>query len=427
MMENVLNWIYYICAMACMVMVGEWTYHWTTRDVRKWVVAAGIYVVGFLVGIVLFPDKLVYANLLFIAEIWAWSLICEEKLTVKIVRIVVLMIVVGIVESVMSTAVDIVLGGLISRNTNKIGCIWLAFIAFFLITRANWYQRLIVYLGSLSKGKRIVIICAIILGLAVAVFGSVVQEMLDNRNLTVFFRVLVVVDLIVVIGIIVWLIVESYQKKYYEEQNDIKAEYIQMQKEYYKSMYDKEQEMRRFRHDVANHMGVLSAFLEKGEIEAAKRHLGSLYQEFSQAGFKKIRVGNEILDTILSMMNQKAVENGVELKIKGEITGKNELDVYELCTILSNAISNAIEACQNMQGEKTVSVKLMKHNNSLCFVIENAATEDMYLAALKGETTKGDKMQHGYGVQNIRRAVERLNGSMEYRYADGKLELEINI
>ena len=49
----VMEWFYYILCMVCMVLVGEWTYHWTVRDWKKFVLAGVIYIAGFVHCIVL--------------------------------------------------------------------------------------------------------------------------------------------------------------------------------------------------------------------------------------------------------------------------------------------------------------------------------------------------------------------------------------
>ena len=226
-------------------------------------------------------------------------------------------------------------------------------------------------------------------------------------------------------GIVISLVVEGQQKKYYVEQNQLKEEYIRTQQDYYKMIYEKDKEMRSFRHDVANQIGLLQMLVEQGKMEEAKQQLIGISHDFHRATVQKIQVGNEMLDAILSMMNQKAVEKGVKLEISGELQNESRHNVYELCTIFTNAINNAIEACCKLDKEKKVQVKLVEHNQSLCCIFENPANEVMYQAVLEEKTTKEDAENHGHGVKNIRRAVERLEGEMEYRYEDGKIRLEI--
>lgn len=427
MMDMVLKCLYYISAMVCMVSVGEWTYHWTTRNGKKYLLAGGVYAIAFVLGIVLFPDAIIFEGIFFIAEVVVWSLICEGEYGNKIAKIIVQLFLIGLIESVMSIAMAFLTGDVFGEWANKLLSIICVFLFFYLITRQRWYRKAIAYLDSLSKWKCILIMCVVIFGTGIASMGNLLQGMLDNSRVILIFRLIVAIDLVAVIAVIVWLIIESHQKKYYLEQNSIKEELIRVQQDYYKTIYEKDREMRRFRHDVASQIGVLQLLLEKNEVDSAREQLNRICQDFSQATFQKVQVGDEMLDAVLSMMHQRALEKGINFNVVGEVQGQKECDVYELCTIFSNAISNAIEACQKLEGEKVISVKIREHNQTLCCIFENAATEDMYQAVLNGVTTKEDKDNHGYGIHNIRRAVERLNGSMEYRYKDGKLGLEIYI
>lgn len=427
MIDTVLNWMYYICAMVCMVSVGEWTFHWTTKDVRKHLLAGGIYVAGFILYVILFPELRFSSNIFYGIEILAWSLICEVKFRDKIGKIVTISFGVSVVESVVSVVIDIILGQTLGVAGSKLLRIILASLVLYILCRQKWYYEVIGYVGNLSKWKKVLILFVIILGTVVAAYGHAVNIILNNLEATVFFKFLITINLTTVMAVVIWLIIESHQKKYYLEQNHLKEEYIRMQQEYYKTIYEKDREMRSFRHDVANQIGLLQMLLERGEVNGAKAQLKSIHQDFSQAIFKKIQVGDQMLDAILSMMNQRALEKDVELQVEGDIKNQKNYDIYELCTIFSNAISNAVEACQSMQEKKRVLVKIIEHNHSMCFIFVNPATEEMYQAIIKEETTQKDKSIHGYGIRNIRHAVERLNGSMEYRYEDGKIELEICI
>ena len=229
------------------------------------------------------------------------------------------------------------------------------------------------------------------------------------------------------VGIVIWLVLESKQKKYYKEQSALKEEMIHIQQEYYKTIYEKNKEMRNFRHDVASQLGLLRVLLERGEVEKAKEQLEDIHNEFEQASFQKIYVGDEMLDAILSLMSQKAIEKGIRLEVLGKLENEKNYDSYELCAIFSNAIRNALEACEELSIKGSVRIKLLEHLNSLDCTFTNPATEEMYQRALKGETSKADISWHGLGVGNIRRAVERLDGQMEYRFEHGMITLEIFI
>lgn len=420
----VMEWIYYILCMVCMVLVGEWTYHWTVRDWKKFVLAGVIYAAGFVYCIVLGHQGI---KLFFFFEIFAWVLICHGRWIERTIKVIIISYVVGFVEGIMAFVAATVLNGQIEQESVRLLQIVLTLVMWGILVKQRWYQYVVMYMESASKLRKILIVGVIMLGVEIASFGMSLQILSEYSGATSLFSILITLELCLITGIVISLVVEGQQKKYYVEQNQLKEEYIRTQQDYYKMIYEKDKEMRSFRHDVANQIGLLQMLIEQGKMEEAKQQLIGISHDFYRATLQKVQTGNEMLDAILSMMNQKAVEKGVKLEISGELQNESRHNVYELCTIFTNAINNAIEACCKLDKEKKVQVKLVEHNQSLCCIFENPASEIMYQAVMEGKTTKEDEENHGHGVKNIQQAVERLGGEMEYRYENGKIRLEIMI
>jgi len=418
----VVEWLYYILCMVCMVLVGEWTYHWTVRDWKKFVLAGVIYAAGFVYCIVLGHQGI---KLFFYFEILAWVLICHGRWIERTIKVIIISYVVGFVEGIMAFVATTVLNGQIEQESVRLLQIVLTLAMWGILVKQRWYQNVVMYMESASKLRKILIVGVIMLGVEIASFGISLQIVSEYSRATSVFSILITLELCLITGIVFSLVVEGQQKKYYVEQNQLKEEYIRTQQDYYKMIYEKDKEMRSFRHDVANQIGLLQMLIEQGKVEEAKQQLTGISRDFYRATIQKVQTGNEMLDAILSMMNQKAVEKGVKLEISGELQNESRHNVYELCSIFTNAISNAIEACYKIDKEKTVQIKLIEHNQSLCCIFENPASEIMYQAVMEEKTTKEDTDNHGHGVKNIRQAVERLGGEMEYRYENGKIRLEI--
>ena len=418
----VMEWLYYILCMVCMVLVGEWTYHWTVRDWKKFVLAGVIYAAGFVYCIVLGHQGI---KLFFYFEILAWVLICHGRWIERTIKVIIISYVVGFVEGIMAFVATTVLNGQIEQESVRLLQIVLTLAMWGILVKQRWYQNVVMYMESASKLRKILIVGVIMLGVEIASFGISLQIVSEYSRATSVFSILITLELCLITGIVFSLVVEGQQKKYYVEQNQLKEEYIRTQQDYYKMIYEKDKEMRSFRHDVANQIGLLQMLIEQGKVEEAKQQLTGISRDFYRATIQKVQTGNEMLDAILSMMNQKAVEKGVKLEISGELQNESRHNVYELCSIFTNAISNAIEACYKIDKEKTVQIKLIEHNQSLCCIFENPASEIMYQAVMEEKTTKEDTDNHGHGVKNIRQAVERLGGEMEYRYENGKIRLEI--
>lgn len=427
MLYTVMEWVYYVCCMVCMVCVGEWTFHWTVKNWKRFAVAGVIYAIGFACNLIQSDSNIPFALLFYVGEIVAWMLICEGGFRNRLFKIMIIFYGVGIVEEGFRVLLELLLVNGAAEEMIHLLEILLTMGCFAIITRQSWYQKLIKYFRVLSRREAILVLWIIVGGIFIIGIGNMMQDVLQESGFIWLFRVTITFELLLVGGIVARLAWESNQKKYYLEQNALKEEMLHTQQEYYQSIYEKDKEMRSFRHDVASQLGLLRILLEKGEIERAKEQLLSVHREFEQASFQKIQVGDEMLDAILSMMKQKAVEKNVRLDIHGKIESTKQYDTYELCTIFSNAIKNAIEACEKMKKEDVVLVKILEKPDTLYCTIENPSTEEMYHRALKQESSKIDTENHGYGVENIRRAVQRLGGEMEYRYNEGKLILEILI
>ena len=426
MIYKVIEWIYYVCCMVCMVCVGEWTFHWTVKSKKRFVIAGIIYAIGF--GFLQIPIRNVipYFMLFYVGEITAWALICEGELKSRLFRIIIIFCGVGVVEVGVTLLLELLVQDKLAGEMLQLMAILLSMLGLAIVTRQKWYIQLIEYMQALPHKGAVLILWAIIGGVALVTFGNTVQEVVKINSMGLIFRILLTVELFMVIGIVVWLVLESNQKKYYLEQNALKEEVFHTQQEYYKVIYEKDRELRSFRHDVGNQLKMLQMLLSNGDIEKAEALLDSISAAFDEASFRKVYVGDEMLDAIFSMMNQKAEEKHIQLKVKGRIENKKQYNSYELCTIFSNAIGNAIEACEKLENSGPICVSIIEEKTLYC-TVENSATEEMYQRIQQGETSKEDAENHGYGVGNIRRAVKRLKGELEYHYKNGKVKLEIYI
>ncbi len=423
----ILKCLYRLICMLSMILIGEWTYHWSTKRIKPYIYAGMIYLASlalvFVESKTLFPVFIIF----YIGEFVAWSLICEGKIRDNVFKMLGIVCGIDAVHLILKILCELLAGSLINYELVDLVFVGIIVVLFLLIAKKEWYRNAIDYFDALAGWKKILILCAIQAGSLIISFGNVVQKKINSEEITTVFKAVMAVEMIAVIVIIVLLIVEGYEKRYYFEQNALKEEYILIQKKYYESIYEKETELRRFRHDIKSQLGLLSIMTERGDYESVKKHLKSIDNEFSQSSFSEIHVGNDMLDVIIGMMHKRAYDKGVRLEVYGKLSGFQNNNVYELCAIFSNAIENAIEASMEMKCDGPIKVKILEHNNMICCFFENPSTEEMYQRVLKGTTSKSDKLNHGYGVSSINRAVKRLGGSMEYRYETNKITLEVYI
>ena len=104
------------------------------------------------------------------------------------------------------------------------------------------------------------------------------------------------------------------------------------------------------------------------------------------------------------------------------------LKYIDTCTILANALDNAVKACSEIQnGEKKITLEVKRTNDILSIIIENTKQNHVVCENEKFVSSKADKHNHGFGVENIKMAVEKYNGIVSIDYTDTIFTLAISI
>ena len=139
----------------------------------------------------------------------------------------------------------------------------------------------------------------------------------------------------------------------------------------------------------------------------------------------KFSSGNQIADSILSEKSESAANIGTQIQFSGFIS--DEIPAVDLCTMLSNALDNAIEACEKLSltDSAVITVKCAVVQNVQVIKLSNPNPDNKNST----ETSKLDKDNHGFGLYNIRRTVEKLGGEMRIpkQFPEFVLELEFPI
>lgn len=166
-----------------------------------------------------------------------------------------------------------------------------------------------------------------------------------------------------------------------------------------------DEELRRFRHDYKNHMIVVNAYLENGKTDEARAYLLSVNDSLNGV-INKIRTGNFVADAILNNKSVAAGKKGISIEFDGFIPPDGIKD-EDLTTVISNLTDNAVEACEKLGGEAKIEIEANVSNGFFVFSITNPTSGETSGGLF---TTKSDTKNHGFGIKNVKRVVERYNG-----------------
>lgn len=207
-----------------------------------------------------------------------------------------------------------------------------------------------------------------------------------------------------------------------EKENEFKVDKMQRQFEYYKNKQEDEEKLKAIYHDMKNHLLVLESKENTEETQNIAKELRLQIENYGNYA----HTGNDFLDIIIKDKWKIAKEKNIDLTVIIDFNNIDFIEPLDISTIFGNSIDNAIEATEKLkQDKRVILVKAGAINNFVSIVVENNYDENNKLNNKK--TSKKDTFLHGYGISNIKNAVEKYNGTCTITKEKDKFILKILI
>ena len=172
-------------------------------------------------------------------------------------------------------------------------------------------------------------------------------------------------------------------------------------------------------HDMRNHFAMVQGYLTDGKVAEAQAYLEEI-NGWIDAYPKERWTGIGALDYILNQKKETAARQGTGMVIHAEYPADCRIDPVDLCTILTNLLDNAMEACARQpEGEsREITVTIRRINLFLIIRITNSSATAPAIKDGSVVTSKVDRRLHGWGLRSVKAAVEKYQGTMEIAYSD---------
>ena len=173
----------------------------------------------------------------------------------------------------------------------------------------------------------------------------------------------------------------------------------------------------KIRHELKNHFLVVSQLIQEDKVDACKKYLEKcsfeepLFHEFAQTG-------SDIVDMVLKSRIYLAKKSHILLNYTGVNLTNIHIEEKDICSILSNLLDNAIEACnrQAPEAKKTIDVTISEQWGLLRIEVSNTVDTPPVIKNGRIATSKADKNLHGFGLQVIKDCVKKYHGDMNFSY-----------
>lgn len=191
-------------------------------------------------------------------------------------------------------------------------------------------------------------------------------------------------------------------------------------RKYYEAMEQQHFEVRRLKHDLANHLQILAA-LPEDRRDSYIRNLSSLPAAAESLSY----CGDTTVNAVLSVKKAAMDRCGIRGEISADIPNELPFDRIDVCALYANALDNAMEACLKLEQPKRVIVVKSKAKKGLfCLEVTNPVPNDTRLPHSQlPTTTKKDKANHGLGLKGMEEIVSRYHGGMELNTQDDTFKL----
>ena len=165
-----------------------------------------------------------------------------------------------------------------------------------------------------------------------------------------------------------------------------------------------------FRHDYSVHSTIIKNMLYCKEYDKATEYAELIYKDVEKTKLSYTH-SNIAITILINQLQQKAQKYGIILSAVIQVDDFGMKD-NDICSILHNIVMNALEAAAKLPKKNGIVTLLVIYTETgyeiSCF------NHCVGIASFEN-TTKKDKMLHGFGVGIVEKLIKKYNGTMKMK------------
>lgn len=249
------------------------------------------------------------------------------------------------------------------------------------------------------------------------------MKLIELSISSTFIFVSIIMVILILIGGTV-LVSKIATNSVLSHENAMIEKQLQAQLSHYHQLEKSMLETRKIKHDMRNHLITMRHLMQEGHYDQVNQFIDALDVRIQSAS-SDIVTGNDIFDAILYEKFRLANENNIQIDFKGHLPSDIGIQAVDLCTIISNSIDNALEACLRLspQDRRWISISSHVLHQQWLFEVKNASLPvNIPIGGFPKSKKPGEK-NHGLGLVNIRDSVQKYDGTFEIGYTGNAFEL----
>ena len=205
--------------------------------------------------------------------------------------------------------------------------------------------------------------------------------------------------------VIIAALSDKMEKKLLTQQNRYYDKQFQLMKTSVKTMGT-------IKHDLRNHLLVLQSLANNHEKDKLTEHIATMISVCEEQK-DYAHSGNILFDSILNFKLQEAEQKGITINFDLNVPEEINIASFDMAIILGNLVDNAIQAVEELKENKIVVIKIRYDKGRLFMKIENPFNGRLKKDSGKIVTSKQDSENHGIGLESIRLAIQKYDGTLD--------------
>lgn len=199
----------------------------------------------------------------------------------------------------------------------------------------------------------------------------------------------------------------------------LKNQIMQQQIDHYQTQFALQKvhdnALQKERHNLKNQLLSIRGFALKNQTQAIIEFINKLLNDHEFGITTFISCNNLLISTLLNAKISLFQKNNISYSTDLKIPSMLPFDDIDLCVLIGNALDNAFDAVISCNAQNAfVDISIHYKMGCLYFNFINPFShtlrpdENYYF-----HSTKQDSAKHGYGLQSIKKIVDKYNGTME--------------
>lgn len=186
-----------------------------------------------------------------------------------------------------------------------------------------------------------------------------------------------------------------------------------------------EQRLVAFRHDLNNHFATLQLLSEQEDNKKVQQYLKQMKRFVKSEGFF-VATGNPLVDGMLNLkLGEAKTRLRAEVECEVQMQKGRTIDDIDMSILLGNLLDNALQALEKVSRSKRLRFIMEERQGMLLIHAKNNHREMIVERDGRIITTKPRKEDHGIGLKNVKRIVEKYNGILQIDYDEQWFSIEV--